>query len=148
MPNTNPNYAGPKRPPVVEYLRVQLGELALDNQQFGVALSQYQVCYRDGNFWFATDAFVPSRTPRSVGIAVASGLSGETQAVWVQGIVSNAAWSGALASGSAAFVASGQGSRPTTTAPTQSGITQLVLGRALTPTALFLKPEAPGLITT
>lgn len=141
------NYAGPKLPqtqiiPVDEYV-----ELALADQVAAVPLSGYNAVYPTGSGWVLADASAVGTAPRSVGMVKNQGVnSGDANlAVWVQGVISNSAWT--LASGQKVFLASGTGSQVTTTPPAQSGAVVLVVGQARAPTVLDLRVGEPSQIT-
>ncbi|MDP2952830.1 MAG: hypothetical protein Q8O76_05900 [Chloroflexota bacterium] len=135
-------YAGPKAPPIAAFLRVQLQEIAWNNQLAGQTLSAFDVVFNDGGFWKQADAHDILKAVPPFGIAQAAVASGAVLPVWMRAIVSNGSWS--LTSGAKVFLASGGG--PTPTPPTASGDTVAVLGWAIGIRTMELRTEPPVMI--
>lgn len=121
-----------------------VSELAYLGQNAGEPLASYDIIFLDGNFWKKANSYTAARARPPFGIASGSPASGASLDVWARAIVSNGVWSGTLTSGNRVFLASGNalsGGVITMTPPAGSGDTVIVLGRAVTVTAMEFRPE-------
>ena len=135
-------YSGPKNPPIQTFIRVQLQEIAWNNQLAGETLTAFDVVFNDGGFWKKTDAHNVLKAVPPFGVAQAAAASGAVLPVWIRAIVSNGSWS--LTSGAKVFLASG-GSL-TATPPAASGDTVAVIGWAIGVRTMELRTEPPVMI--
>lgn len=124
--------------------RLELTELAYNDQSAGEPLAVYDVIFRDGGFWKKANSRTAPRNALPIGMAQATAVSGALLDVWIQALVSNGAWS--LTSGAKVFLASGSalsGGVLTNTPPGASGDTVITLGWAVGVSAIELRADQP-----
>ena len=129
---------------VVQVQRLELTELAYNDQSAGEPLAVYDVVFRDGGFWKKANSRTSPRNALPIGMAQATAVSGATLDVWIQALVSNGAW--ALTSGARVFLASGNGLSGgvlAATPPSASGDTVLTLGWAVGVNAIEFRADQP-----
>lgn len=129
---------------VVQVQRLELTELAYNDQSAGEPLAVYDVVFRDGGFWKKANSRTAARAALPIGMAQVTAVSGALLDIWIQALVSNGAWS--LTSGARVFLASGDGLSGgvlAATPPGASGDTVVTLGWATGINAMEFRADQP-----